>query len=114
MNTVPAGTVINGGAFTCPTALGDKTIHPFGDFLLHSLGTGDGIVQNGGQVTRLQVRTAPLWGIRARGRLMHDGLSFTVAQAIARHGVQGQAAQNAFNALSATNQNNLIAFVLSL
>jgi CxxC motif-containing protein (DUF1111 family) len=114
INTVPAGTAINGGAFTCPAALGDKTIHPFGDFLLHNIGTGDGIVQNGGQGTRLQVRTAPLWGITARGRLMHDGLSFSVTDAIARHAGQAQASQNAFNALSTTNKNNLIAFVQSL
>jgi CxxC motif-containing protein (DUF1111 family) len=114
MNTVTAGTVINGGAFTVPAALGDKTIHPFSDFLLHDIGTGDGIVQNGGQGTRNQVRTAALWGIRARDRLMHDGLSFTVTDAIARHRNQGQAAQNAFNALSAANQANLVAFVNSL
>jgi CxxC motif-containing protein (DUF1111 family) len=114
INTVAPGTAVNGGAFVCPAALGDKTIHPFSDFLLHNIGTGDGIVQNGGQATRNQVRTSALWGIRARNRLMHDGLSFTVSDAIARHGGQAQAAQNAFNALTATNQNNLIAFVLSL
>ena len=60
ITTAPAGTVINQGAFTVPPALGDKTIHPFGDFLLHNVGTGDGIVQNGGQSTRNKVRTAPL------------------------------------------------------
>jgi CxxC motif-containing protein (DUF1111 family) len=114
INTVAAGTVINGGAFTCPAALGDKTIHPFGDFLLHDVGTGDGIVQNGGGGTRNQVRTAPLWGIRARDRLMHDGLSFTVADAIARHGNQGSTSRTNFNNSGTTNQNNLIAFVLSL
>ena len=48
----PAGTVINGGTFTVPAALGNKIIHPFSDFLLHNVGTGDGIVQNGGQATR--------------------------------------------------------------
>jgi hypothetical protein len=43
--TAPAGTSINGGAFTVPAALGDKIIHPFSDFALHDVGTGDGIVQ---------------------------------------------------------------------
>jgi len=33
-------------------ALGNKRIQPFGDFLLHDIGTGDGIVQNGGSSTR--------------------------------------------------------------
>src|SRR5262249_17374860 len=45
ITTAPAGTVINGGAFTVPAALGNKIIHPFSDFLLHDVGTGDGIVQ---------------------------------------------------------------------
>ena len=54
---------INGGAFTVPAALGNKIIHPFSDFLLHDVGTGDGIVQNGGQSTANKVRTAPLWGM---------------------------------------------------
>ena len=44
LTTAPAGTTINGGKFTIPPALGDKTFHPFGDFLLHDVGTGDGIV----------------------------------------------------------------------
>ena len=43
---------INGGALKVANALGNKIIHPFSDFLLHDLGTGDGIVQNGGQSTR--------------------------------------------------------------
>ena len=47
--TARPGTVINGGAFTVPDALGNKIIHPFSDFLLHDVGTGDGIVQNGGK-----------------------------------------------------------------
>jgi len=84
--TAPAGTLINGGALTVDEALGDKIIHPFGDFLLHNIGTGDGIVQNGGASTRNKVRTAPLWGVRTHNRLMHDGLSFTFNEAILRHG----------------------------
>src|SRR5215471_3407229 len=52
IETASPGTLINGGMFTIPPALGDKTIHPFSDFLLHNVGTGDGIVQNGGASTR--------------------------------------------------------------
>jgi CxxC motif-containing protein (DUF1111 family) len=55
--TAQAGTVINGGAFTVPEALGNKIIHPFSDFLLYDVGSGDGIVQNGGQGTRKKIRT---------------------------------------------------------
>jgi len=112
--TVPAGTVVNQGAFTCPTALGDKNIHPFGDFLMHDIGTGDGIVQNGGQGTRNQVRTMPLWGMRARDRLMHDGNTVTRSDAIARHGGQAAAIRTNFNNLSATSQQDLINFLNTL
>ncbi|MGH9916229.1 MAG: di-heme oxidoredictase family protein, partial [Pyrinomonadaceae bacterium] len=45
IQTAPPGTVINGGTFTVPPALGNKIIHNFGDLLLHNVGTGDGIVQ---------------------------------------------------------------------
>ncbi len=114
ITTAPAGTVINAGQFTVPTALGDKNIHPFGDFLLHDIGTGDGIVQNGGQGTRNQVRTAPLWGIGARTRFMHDGASVTVSDAIARHGGQASTARTNFNNGGATAQANVLAFIFSL
>lgn len=33
------------GDLTVDSKLGDKTIHPYSDFLLHDVGTGDGIVQ---------------------------------------------------------------------
>lgn len=112
--TAPAGTLINGNAFAVPAALGNKTIHPFSDFALHNVGTGDGIVQNGGQSTANQVRTAPLWGIRARIRLMHDGESLTVNDAILNHAGQATTARNNYNSLTNAQKQALIAFVLSL
>jgi CxxC motif-containing protein (DUF1111 family) len=114
MTTSPYLTVINGGAFRVPRALASKVIRPFGDFLLHDLGTGDGIVQNGGNVTRNRIRTAPLWGAGARGRFMHDGLSFNFEDAIRRHGAQGAASRAAFDALSATGKRQVLAFLKSL
>jgi len=114
INTAPAGSKINGNAFTIPAALGDKTIHPFGDFLLHDVGTGDGIVQNGGQSTRNKVRTPPLWGMRSRDRLMHDGATVSRSDAIDRHRGEAQGASNNFNALSTSSKNDLIAFLNSL
>jgi len=114
LTSAPAGTVINGGAFTVPAALGDKIIHPFSDFALHDVGTGDGIVQNAGQSTANQMRTAPLWGIRARNRFFHDGLTVNISESIQRHAGQATAARNAFNALTAGQRSDLIFFVLSL
>jgi CxxC motif-containing protein (DUF1111 family) len=43
LTTVPSGTMLNGGTFKVTAALGNKTFHPFSDFLLHDVGTGDGI-----------------------------------------------------------------------
>ena len=112
--TAAPGTSINGGAFQVPTALGNKIIHPFSDFALHNIGTGDGIVQNAGQGTADQIRTAPLWGIRGRNRLMHEGLNITIFDSIQLHAGQATTARNNFNSLSAQGRSDLIAFVLSL
>ena len=87
------GTRINGGALRVRDAVGNKIIHPYSDFLLHDIGTGDGIpVLPGAEFasTATQIRTAPLWALRTRNRLMHDGLSFTKQEAIARHAGQAR------------------------
>jgi CxxC motif-containing protein (DUF1111 family) len=113
--TAAPGTLINRGAFTVPAALGNKRIRPFSDFLLHDIGTGDGILQNGPPETRNMVRTPPLWGVRTRPELMHDGLSLTFTEAIQRHaGVGGTFSRNFFNNLSTASKADLIAFLNSL
>ena len=45
LTTAPAGTKINGGTFTIPTALGSIGSSSVWDFLMHDVGTGDGILQ---------------------------------------------------------------------
>jgi CxxC motif-containing protein (DUF1111 family) len=85
--TAAPGTVINGGALIVPVALGNKVIHPYSDFLLHDIGSGDGIPVLPTQeyaTTSNKIRTAPLWALRTRNRLMHDGLTFTREDAILR------------------------------
>jgi CxxC motif-containing protein (DUF1111 family) len=114
ITTAPPGTVINGGAFTVPDALGSKTIHPFSDFLLHNVGTGDGIVQNGGPDSQNRMRTPPLWGMRTRDRLMHDGESLTRNEAILRHAGAATFVINNYRSLSVTQKNQLITFLNSL
>jgi len=114
MVTAAPGTSVNGGTFIVPDALGNKRIHPFGDFLLHDVGTGDGIVQNGPNNTRMKLRTPPLWGSRMRGRLMHDGQSLTMIDAIQRHGNEAAPVLRAFRALNGAQVNQLLAFLSSL
>jgi CxxC motif-containing protein (DUF1111 family) len=115
--TAPPGTRINGGQFTVPEALGSKIIHPYSDFLLHDVGTGDGIPvlstpEYAG--TANQMRTAPLWGLRTRNRLMHDGLAFTVQEAIRRHAGQAASVTASYNALTDAQRDQLLEFLGSL
>ena len=114
LRTASPGTVINGGQFTVPDALGNKIIHPFSDFLLHDVDTGDGIVQNGGPFSRNKIRTAPLWGLRIRTRLMHDFQSLTPRDAILRHDGEARFVINNFRGLSDTQKNQLLIFLRSL
>jgi CxxC motif-containing protein (DUF1111 family) len=111
--TAPAGAVIAGGVIV-PQPLGGKVIHPFGDFLLHDIGTGDGIVQTGDQSTRNKLRTAPLWGVRARNQLMHDGQSMDFNGAILRHGGEARNVTRQYRRLEQAAKNQLIAFLKSL
>ena len=118
--TSPVGAVVNCGTFTVPQGLGCRVFHPFGDFLLHDIGTGDGIIEskdldgNLDQETAPLMRTAPLWGLRIRAMMMHDGQSLTFADAIRRHRNQALASSNAFFALTNTQKENVIAFLKSL
>lgn len=112
--TAPAGTMLNGGNFVVPPALGGKAIHPFSDFLLHDVGTGDGIVQNGGRNTADKFRTAPLWGLRTRTRLMHDGQSLTVADAVRRHRGEAATVAASFQSLNPRQEAQLLRFLRSL
>jgi len=115
--TSPPGTRINGGKFVVPEALGNKTIHPYSDFLMHDIGTGDGIpVQPTPEFasTAPQIRTAPLWALRTRNRLMHDGLTFTEREAIERHAGQAAPVTTRFRQLSAADQTLLLKFLSSL
>jgi len=108
------GTVVNGGMFVVPDALGSKIIHLYGDFLLHDVGTGDGIFQAGPQDTVNKLRTAPLWGVRMKARLMHDLASPTLEDAIGRHAGEARRVTRRFQKLTATEKQQLIAFLNSL
>jgi len=134
LTTAPAGTTVNGGTFTIPPALGDKQFHPYGDFLLHNVGTGDGFVvamlEHYGQKmyqtnwrnlslpeynkTANKIRTAPLWGVRLHSRLMHDGDSVTLFDAILRHGGEATNVTKKFKKLKPAEKEALLEFLRSL
>jgi CxxC motif-containing protein (DUF1111 family) len=112
--TAHAGSIVNGGMFVVPAALGNKIIHPFSDFLLHDIGTGDGIVQVGPQDTANKLRTAPLWGLREKARFMHDLRSLSLENAIIRHEGEAREPARRFRELSPENREALITFLHTL
>ncbi len=114
ITTVRPGTLINSGAFTVPEALGNKIIHPFGDFLLHDIGTGDGIVQGGPPDAANKLRTSPLWGLQIKSRFMHDLKSLTLEDAIERHGGEAQDVIKHFGELTPAQKQQLFTFLNSL
>ncbi len=157
-----------GGPDLHPDALENRTIHPYSDFLLHDVGTGDGIAialiehfgherlekrwreekAAGTEVRELtgkpedecsesyqqavaegdkhpnlvrdtmcarnKIRTAPLWGLRLRSRLMHDSGSIQVEDAIRRHGGESAKVTEKFVKLKPADQKALLAFLQSL
>ncbi len=113
--TAPAGTVVNGGQFTVPDALGNKIIHPFGDYLMHDIGTAGGIVQTAtAPDTANKFRTMPLWGLRMRPRYMHDLHSLTLEDAILRHHGEAEHVTHEFKELSPAQKQQLFTFLNSL
>jgi CxxC motif-containing protein (DUF1111 family) len=112
--TAPAGTAIHGGAYVVTAALGSKQFHPFGDFLLHDIGTGDGIQQNGPADTAYKIRTAPLWGLRTRTQLLHDASAMTLEEAIHKHRNEAANEAEKYSQLSPAQKQLLGIFVNSL
>ena len=92
-------------------------ISVYSDFALHTMGTGleDGVSQ--GVANGQQFRTAPLWGIGQRLFFLHNGNASNLIDAINAHKSSGSEANqvvNAYNALSAQNQQDLLLFLRSL
>ena len=101
---------------------------------MHDIGTGDGILQAtrehyGNKVfqmmsgylskqdfesSRNKIRTAPLWGVRLRPRMMHDGASLTLPDAIARHRGEASHVSQKFEKLRREDQAAIIEFLKSL
>jgi CxxC motif-containing protein (DUF1111 family) len=89
---------------------GNFTFRPRTDFLIHDIGTGDMIGNDGDSVARTKLmRTAPLWGLHHRTRFLHDGRAGSITEAIQSHGGQAAASRNAFNALGTSDRNAMLA-----
>ena len=110
---------VTSSSVTVEQALRGKTINVFSDFLLHDMGSlADGIPD--GQALPTEMKTPPLWNLRTRPVMLHDGsaaqanFSDRVTTAIVSHAGEGFASRNAYLSLSSADRNSVIAFLDSL
>jgi CxxC motif-containing protein (DUF1111 family) len=64
--------------------------------------------------TAQMIRTAPLWGMRTRPQLLHDGRALTLIDAIEAHHNQAEKSRLLFNARTVLEKKQLLAFLNSL
>ncbi len=117
--TVDEGTWLNGKTFRVPKELGNKKFHPYGDFLLHDIGTGPTVLREGMPLeAKGKIRTAPLWGLGTRllnaEPLLHDGSVRTPEDAILRHKNTAAPEAEAFRRLPERDRTRLLKFLRSL
>lgn len=94
-------------------ALNFKVVNLYSDLLLHDMGPlGDGIVQ--GEAGPREMRTSPLWGVRSSAPYLHDGRAPTLDAAIRAHDGEGKTSRDRYNALSAQQRQQLLAFLNSI
>lgn len=102
-------------------ALNNQTFYPYTDQLLHDMGSGldDGYTE--GYAETSEWKTPALWGLGlsmdAQGGnlyLMHDGRATTIEAAILAHGGEASASSMLYQQLSPSEQDQLMAFLMSL
>ena len=94
-------------------SLNFKNVPLYSDLLLHDMGSlGDGIAQAAAGPN--EMRTAPLWGLRARTPYLHDGRASTILEAITLHDGEARIIRDRFLSLSTDNQQAIIAFLNSI
>ena len=101
------------GPSTVSVALAFQNVPLYSDLLLHRMGAlADGIAQAAAQPD--EMRTAPLWGLRARSPFLHDGRASTILQAILLHDGEARIIRDRFDALTEAQKNDIIAFLESI
>lgn len=93
---------------------GEEAVRLYSDLLLHDVGPAldDGVVQ--GDARGRDWRTTPLWGLRDRARLLHDGRARTIQAAVLAHGGEAEDAVQRFRDLPPAAREALLAFLGSL
>ncbi|HYR57207.1 MAG TPA: di-heme oxidoredictase family protein, partial [Chthoniobacteraceae bacterium] len=104
--------LMNTGPNAIP-ALNQKPVPLYSDLLLHEMGLlGDGIAQ--ASAGSREMRTAPLWGLRASGPYLHDGRAATVDEAIRGHDGEAAGSRERYSRLGAAQRQQLLEFLNSL
>ncbi len=123
LHTRPRGaTLLNGTELPW---LGNQTIHPYSDYLLHDMGSeimGVGLNDNyvSGLARGNEWRTTPLWGIGLQKKVnghtyfLHDGRARNFTEAILWHGGEGEASKNLFKKMDRADRQALVKFLESL
>lgn len=123
LHTRPRGaTLLNGTELPW---LGNQTVHPYSDYLLHDMGSeimGVGLNDNyvSGLARGNEWRTTPLWGIGLQQRVnghtyfLHDGRARNLQEAILWHGGEGEASKNLYMRMNKEDRNALIKFLENL
>ena len=94
-------------------ALSRKPVPLYSDLLLHRMGSlSDGIGQ--ADASPEEMKTAPLWGLRAQSSYLHDGRAKTVNDAIRLHDGEAAAARQRYVRLPQQARAQLIAFLNSI
>jgi CxxC motif-containing protein (DUF1111 family) len=97
-------------------AMSGQMANLYSDLLVHHMGTlADDIVQ--GSAGPDEFRTAPLWGVGQRLFFLHDGRTSDIVAAIQAHSSKGSEANTSvarFNALSASDKQDIVNFLRSL
>ena len=90
----------------------DVQFHPYSDYLLHNIGTGDKIAQGPAPANKL--RTKPLWGLRVQSRFLHDNNAFNITDAIKKHRHEANDSEFAYERLTKKDKQALLTFLNSL
>lgn len=101
--------------------LENRVVNAYSDLLVHDMGAGLADDPSGATMGRVMGRadgrhwrTTPLWGLRFKQAYLHDGRTNDVATAILAHGGEATNSRNRFAALSASAQQQLVAFLRTL
>lgn len=93
-------------------ALNGRAVPIYSDLLLHDMGPALADVC-GYTATPAELRTEPLMGVGRRDRLLHDGRTDDLREAILAHGGEAQRSRDAFARLSWLRQEYLVIFLRS-